>query len=108
MARRSERSCGSGPQGKDPQSNGSPGENSPEESFSGKSPSGDVQTPMAAAMQSVSRIMACALMMVFPAIVGARLDTYFGTGFITLLGLVLGVVSGITYLLKVVSPVKKP
>jgi hypothetical protein len=56
-------------------------------------------TPMAAAMQWVARIFAAALLMFLPGLGGQWLDEKFGTRFIGLAGLVLGVVGGMMYLI---------
>ena len=56
-------------------------------------------TPMAAAMQWVSRIFAVALMMSLPGVGGQWLDERLGTSFVGLAGFVLGLVAGMAYLI---------
>jgi hypothetical protein len=55
--------------------------------------------PLVVALEWVAKVTTVALEMVVPGIVGAWLDKRFGTTFITLLGLALGVTVGIWHLL---------
>lgn len=59
----------------------------------------DQPSPMAAAMEWVSRIFAVALEMVLPGLAGIWLDERLGTGFLVLLGFGLGIALGIWHLL---------
>ena len=54
---------------------------------------------MAIAVEWVSRILAVGLVMVVPAVVGLWLDGRWGTKFLVLVGLALGMVLGMWYLL---------
>ncbi len=55
---------------------------------------------MAQAIQWVSKITTVALEMVVPAVAGTWLDRHFGTQFLGLLGLILGVSLGLWHLLR--------
>jgi uncharacterized protein YqgC (DUF456 family) len=57
------------------------------------------QSPMAEALEWVSRILAVAAMMVLPGLAGDWADKRLGTGFLALGGFAVGVVCGIWYLL---------
>jgi F0F1-type ATP synthase assembly protein I len=59
----------------------------------------DQFAPMAEAMKWVSRITTVALEMVVPAIAGQWLDKQWGTSFLVLIGLVLGVSVGLMHLI---------
>lgn len=56
-------------------------------------------SPMGLAMDWVSRILAVALEMILPGLVGQWLDTRWGTQFLALLGFALGVSLGVWHLL---------
>jgi hypothetical protein len=64
----------------------------------------DNRSPLAEAMEWVSRITAVAFIMVLPGIGGQWLDRWLGTKFIGLVGFVLGVTSGIAYLVAMTRP----
>ena len=55
--------------------------------------------PIAIAMEWVSRIFTVALEMILPGLGGQWLDRKLGTGFLVLVGFVLGLTLGITHLL---------
>ena len=55
--------------------------------------------PMAQAMEWVSRILAMCVVMILPGIGGHWLDKRLGTSFLALLGFMVGMVIGFTYLL---------
>ena len=55
--------------------------------------------PMAVAMEWVARIFAATLMMSLPGLGGQWLDARWGTRFIGVTGFVLGLVSGMAYLI---------
>lgn len=57
------------------------------------------RSPMTEATEWVSRILAVAAVMVLPLVGGAWLDKQLGTRFLSLVGLALGVTTGIAYLL---------
>ncbi|HVX63492.1 MAG TPA: hypothetical protein VHC19_22920 [Pirellulales bacterium] len=57
------------------------------------------RSPMTEATEWVSRILAVAAVMVLPLVGGAWLDKQLGTRFLGLVGIALGVTSGIVYLL---------
>jgi len=57
--------------------------------------------PIAVAMQWVARIFAAALMMSLPGVGGQWLDRQWDTGFVGPLGFVVGLISGMTYLIAV-------
>lgn len=59
---------------------------------------------MARAMQWVSRITTVAGEMVVPAVIGAWLDYRWGTNFLTLIGLLIGVPLGLWHLIKLTKP----
>lgn len=63
----------------------------------------DDPLPMAAAMQWVSKITTVSLEMILPGIGGGWLDAKWGTSFIGPLGFALGLVVGITHLLRMTS-----
>jgi uncharacterized protein YqgC (DUF456 family) len=56
-------------------------------------------SPVSEAMTWVSRIMAVAAVMVLPGLAGFWLDKRWGLGFLGLTGFVIGLISGIAYLL---------
>ncbi len=62
------------------------------------------RSPLAEAMEWVSRIAAVAMMMVLPGLAGNWLDGRLGTKFIALVGFAFGVTSGIAYLLAITRP----
>jgi len=64
-------------------------------------------SPMAAAMQWVSRIVAAGLMMVLPGLAGQWLDERFETGFLALVGFGLGIWLAIAYLIAITKPKAK-
>jgi hypothetical protein len=70
----------------------------------GRMPNGR-DNPMAIAMQWVSRVFAASLMMVLPGLGGRWLDERWGTWFIGACGFVLGMVSGVVYLIGVTRAV---
>jgi hypothetical protein len=55
--------------------------------------------PMAVAMNWVARVFAAALAMVLPGLAGRWLDERWGTGFLQATGFVLGMISGVVYLI---------
>jgi hypothetical protein len=57
-------------------------------------------SPVGAAIVWASRIMAVAVAMFLPAVAGTWLDSRLGTGFLGLVGLVLGFVAGIGWLVQ--------
>ena len=59
------------------------------------------RSPVAVAVEWVSRITTVALMMVLPGIAGVWLDGKFGTGFLALLGFALGVSAGVWQLIVI-------
>lgn len=59
------------------------------------------RSPVGEAMQWASRIMAMGLLMFLPAVAGSWLDTRFGTGWIGLVGLVIGFGAGIAWLVQI-------
>lgn len=61
-------------------------------------------SPIAQALQWVSRVLAVAAVMVLPGVAGQWLDERWGTGFLALLGLALGVTAGIWSLLAMTRP----
>jgi hypothetical protein len=58
------------------------------------------QSPVGAAIVWASRIMAVGVAMFLPAVAGTWLDSRLGTGFLGLVGLVLGFVAGIGWLVQ--------
>ena len=58
-------------------------------------------SPVSEAMTWVSRILAVAAVMVLPGLAGFWLDKRWGLGFLGLTGFVLGLISGIAYLLTI-------
>ena len=56
-------------------------------------------SPMAAAMQWVARIMAAALMMVLPGLLGQWLDERWGVNVLALTGFAVGIGLGLFYLI---------
>lgn len=56
-------------------------------------------SPVAEAMTWVSRVLAVAAMMVLPGLAGQWLDKRWGTGFLGVSGFIVGLVSGMAYLL---------
>ena len=60
---------------------------------------------MAIAMEWVSRIFTVALEMILPGLGGQWLDRKLGTGFLVLVGFVLGLTLGITHLLMMTKVV---
>lgn len=63
----------------------------------------DGRSPIAEAMEWVSRILAVAAVMVLPGLAGQWLDKRWGTGFLALVGFAIGLTSGIAYLVKITS-----
>lgn len=63
----------------------------------------DGRSPIAEAMEWVSRIFAVAVVMVLPGLAGQWLDKRWGTGFLALVGFAVGLTSGIAYLVKTTS-----
>ena len=59
------------------------------------------RSPVAVALEWVSRITTVALMMVLPGVAGAWLDGKFGTRFLALLGFALGVSAGVWQLIVI-------
>ena len=70
--------------------------------------SNDPQSPMAAAMEWVARIMGTAIAMVALGLAGQWVDRKLGTKWIVLVGFALGIGLSIYYLLKVASPQNSP
>jgi hypothetical protein len=58
------------------------------------------RSPVGAAIVWASRIMAVGVAMFLPAVAGTWLDSRLGTGFLGLVGLVLGFVAGIGWLVQ--------
>ena len=58
------------------------------------------QPPVGAALVWASRIMAVGVVMFLPAVAGTWLDGRLGTGFLGLVGLVIGFVAGIGWLVQ--------
>ena len=65
----------------------------------------DSRSPLAVALEWVSRITAVALAMVLPGLAGYWLDMKFGTRFLTPCGFVFGIVAGIWSLLLLTGAV---
>jgi len=63
------------------------------------SPARQRGNPLAEALEWVTRITTVALIMVLPGVAGAWADGQSGTGFLMLIGLVLGLVAGMWQLL---------
>ncbi|MDH3719209.1 MAG: AtpZ/AtpI family protein [Planctomycetota bacterium] len=63
-------------------------------------------SPVAVAVQWVSRITTVALVMVLPGIAGQWLDQRWGTKFLTPLGFVFGLTAGFYYLLAMTGVIK--
>jgi hypothetical protein len=59
------------------------------------------RSPVGAAIVWASRIMAVGVAMFLPAVAGTWLDSRLGTGFLGLVGLVLGFVAGIGWLVQI-------
>ena len=59
----------------------------------------DQGSPVGEAMAWASRIIAIGFAMFLPAVAGNWLDTRLGTGFLGLVGLVLGFILGLTWLI---------
>ena len=62
------------------------------------------RSPLAEAVQWVSRITTVALEMVLPGLAGHWLDQRLGTGFLVLVGFVLGLTCGLWHLLAMTRP----
>ena len=62
-------------------------------------PSNDDRPPLAVAMQWVSRVTTISLEMVLPGIAGHWLDNRWGTSYLALLGLALGLTIGLRQLI---------
>lgn len=58
------------------------------------------RSPVGEAIQWASRIMAMGLLMFMPAVAGTWLDARFGTGWMGLVGLVVGFVGGIAWIVQ--------
>jgi hypothetical protein len=67
----------------------------------------DRSSPLAVALEWVSRITAVALVMVVPGLAGYWLDTKLGTGFLMPAGFVFGIVVGMYSLLALTGAVAK-
>ena len=68
----------------------------------------DDRSPIAKALSKVAQITTISLMMVIPAIIGYFIDQYFGTVILfTAVGLVLGMVSAIWQLIKLVAQMEQ-
>lgn len=63
----------------------------------------DGRSPIAEAMEWVSRILVVAAVMILPGLAGQWLDKRWGTGFLTLVGFAVGLTGGIGYLVKLTS-----
>lgn len=63
----------------------------------------DGRSPIAEAMEWVSRILVVAAVMVLPGLAGQWLDKRWGTGFLVLVGFAVGLTGGIAYLVKITS-----
>jgi hypothetical protein len=68
--------------------------------------SDDQQSPIAAAMQWVARIMGAAAFMVLPGLAGQWVDHKLGTNWIVLLGFAVGISLSLYYLLAITHPNK--
>jgi hypothetical protein len=64
------------------------------------------QSPIAAAMQWVARIMGAAAFMVLPGLAGQWVDQKLGTDWIVLLGFAIGISVSLYYLLAITRPTK--
>ena len=64
-------------------------------------------SPMSMAVEWVGRIMAAALMMVLPGLLGQWLDQRYGTSFLALIGFGIGMVAGIGCLLLMTKSIQK-
>jgi hypothetical protein len=64
-------------------------------------------SPVGEAMTWAARIMAIGLVMFLPAVAGGWLDERFGTSFLAAVGLVVGFVTGLTWLIQL-QPRRKP
>jgi hypothetical protein len=62
------------------------------------------RSPIADAVEWVSRLTVVALEMVLPGLAGQWLDEYYGFGFLALLGFALGITGGIWHLLVMTKP----
>ena len=62
------------------------------------------QSPMAAAMEWVARIMGAAVVMILPGLAGQWIDRRLGTNWIVLVGFALGISLSIYYLLAITRP----
>ncbi len=69
--------------------------------------SDDPQSPMAAAMEWVARIMGAAVVMILPGLAGQWVDSKLGTGWIVLVGFAFGISLSIYYLLAITRPRKE-
>jgi Putative F0F1-ATPase subunit Ca2+/Mg2+ transporter len=67
----------------------------------------DRSSPLAVALEWVSRITAVALVMVVPGLAGYWLDTKLGTGFLMPAGFVFGIVVGMYSLLALTGALAK-
>ena len=66
----------------------------------------DSRSPMARGLDLVARVMAAAMMMVLPGILGQWLDDKLGTSFLVLFGFALGIGVSIYYLILITRPTK--
>lgn len=67
----------------------------------------DSRSPMARGLDIVARVMAAAMMMVLPGLLGQWLDDKLGTSFLVLLGFALGIGVSVYYLILITRPTKK-
>ena len=65
------------------------------------------RSPMARGLDIVARVMAAAMMMVLPGLLGQWLDDKLGTGFLVLIGFALGIGVSVYYLILITRPTKK-
>jgi hypothetical protein len=65
-------------------------------------------SPMAMALVWVSRITTVGFEMVLPGLAGHWLDRQFGTGYLAVLGFVLGMIGGMWHLIRMTSPSSRP
>ncbi|MBN1854480.1 MAG: AtpZ/AtpI family protein [Pirellulales bacterium] len=56
----------------------------------------------------LGRIGAMAVVMVLPAVLGRRLDTWLGTCFLAPIGIIIGVTYGFVYLLAITGVFRRP
>lgn len=65
-------------------------------------------SPYAEAGAWLGRIVAMALVMIAPIVLGQKMDAWLNTSFIALLGIVVGLVVGFVYLLAITGVLRRP